>query len=124
TPAARLSQMRSMSGNFTADKTDRDDNVSVQRMRLLTQPVFRYTSKAARVTDGALFAFVQGTDPEVLLLLEAQESDSGSAWHFALARMNSTAFNVRYLDRPVWQTEVLPWDVVLNNREPYNLLDL
>jgi hypothetical protein len=124
TPAVRLSQMRTMSGAFTADKTDRDDNVSVQQLRLLTQPVFRYTSKEARVTDGALFAFVQGTDPEVLLLLEAQETDTGLVWHYALARMNSTVFKVRYRDQPVWETEVLPWGVVFNNSEPYNILNL
>lgn len=38
--AARLVQMRTMSGAFVVEKTDRDDN-SKQRMRLLTQPVFR-----------------------------------------------------------------------------------
>ncbi len=43
TPKARLSQMRTISNAFTADKTDRDDN-SQQRMRLLTQPIFRYSS--------------------------------------------------------------------------------
>lgn len=123
-PAGRLSQMRSISGDFTAEKTDRDDNVSVQQMRLLTQPVFRYSSPDGRVVDGALFAFVQGTDPEVLLLLEAHETKTGPVWHYALARMNSTVFKVSYLDKPVWETEVLPWDVVFNNRATYNILNL
>ena len=124
TAAARLSQMRTISNRFTADKTDRDESSQKQRLRLLTQPVFRYASKTAQITDGGMFAFVQGTDPEVLLLLEARETDSGSAWHFALARMNSTIFKVAYNDKEVWSTEVLPWGVVLNNSEPYNLLNL
>src|SRR5262249_40590497 len=112
--AARLSQMRTMSNGFVAEKTDRDDH-STQRMRLLTQPVFRYSSKAQDVGDGGMFAFVQGTDPEVLLLLEAQETKSGPVWKFALARMNSTAFTVTYRDQEVWAVEVVPWGVVFNN---------
>jgi hypothetical protein len=121
--SARLVQMRTMSNNFVAEKTDRDDD-SKQRMRLLTQPVYRYSSKSAGVRDGAMFAFVQGTDPEVLLLLEAQESKSGAIWKFALARMNSTAFQVTYKDELAWAVDVVPWGVVFNNSEPYNILNL
>jgi hypothetical protein len=124
TPAARLTQMRSISNNFTVEKTDRDESFTKQRMRLLTQPVFRYASEADRVADGGLFAFVQGTDPEVFLMLEARETDGGSAWHYALARMNSTIFKVNYRDKEVWAVDVVPWGVVFSNRDPYNILNL
>ncbi|HEY3966604.1 MAG TPA: hypothetical protein VGM05_18730 [Planctomycetaceae bacterium] len=123
TPNARLIQMRTISASFTADKTDRDDN-SQQRMRLLTQPIFRYSSPKEDITDGALFAFVQGTDPEVFLQIEARETKSGTAWHYGLSRMNSTAFRVRYKDQDAWAVEVVPWGIVFNNREPYNILNL
>ena len=43
TATTRLTQMRTMSNAFTVEKTDRDDD-SKQRMRLLTQPIFRYSS--------------------------------------------------------------------------------
>lgn len=122
--AARLSQMRTMSNAFTADKTDRDDNKSVQRMRLLTQPIFRYSSPQEKITDGGMFAFVQGTDPEVFLQIEVRETKSGPVWHYALSRMNSTVFRVRYKDQDVWSVDVVPWGVVFNNNEPYNLLNL
>jgi hypothetical protein len=123
TPAARLSQMRTMSTLFTADKTDRDDN-SQQRMRLLTQPIFRYSSPEEGITDGAVFAFVQGTDPEVFLQLEARGATSGPVWNYCLSRMNSTAFQVRFDDQEVWAVQVVPWGVVFNNDEPYNILNL
>lgn len=124
TTAARLIQMRTISSEFSTEQTDRDDE-SKRQMRLLTQPVFRYESKPQKVTDGAMFAFVHGTDPEVLLLLEAQETDRGGLeWRFALARMNSTAFSVKFKDTEVWAVKVLPWGIVLNSREPYNLLSL
>jgi hypothetical protein len=123
TAVARLIQMRTISGAFSSEQTDRDDN-SKRQMRLLTQPVVRYSSKPQDVIDGAMFAFVHGTDPEVLLMLEAQETKGGSAWYFSLARMNSTAFKVTYKDQEVWAVDVLPWGVVLNSSEPYNLLSL
>ena len=55
------------------EKTDRDDE-SRQQMRLLTQPIFRYASPQAGIIDGTMFAFVQGTDPEVFLQVEARQS--------------------------------------------------
>jgi hypothetical protein len=120
---ARLAQMRTISGAFATEQTDRDDG-SKRQMRLLTQPVTRYASKPQDVIDGGMFAFVHGTDPEVLLMLEAQETKTGPAWFYALARMNSTAFKVTYKDQEVWAVDVLPWGVVLNSSEPYNLLSL
>jgi hypothetical protein len=123
TASARLTQMRSISKSFAIEKTDRDDQ-SQQSMRLLTQPVYRYESESAHILDGAIFSFVQGTDPEVLLLLEAQDAKDGVAWHYALARMNSCIFKAKYQDRKVWSTDVLPWDTVFDNRSAYNILNL
>ena len=122
-PAGRLTQMRTVSKDFTVEKTDRD-NGSQQQMRLLTQPIFRYQSQSAKIIDGAIFAFVQGTDPEVLLMLEVREGATGPEWQYALARMNSVVFRVRYKDREVWKTDVLPWSEVFDGKSPYNLLKL
>ncbi len=71
-PVARLRQMKTLAGQFSstmlgwrADKSDREV------LRQLPQPLYRYDSKRSDVLDGAVFAFVQGTDPESLLLIEA-----------------------------------------------------
>lgn len=122
TLAARLVQMRAICKEFTVEKIDRDD--SRQQMRLLTQPIFRYQSQAAHVADGAIFAFVQGTDPEVVLLLESRAADDRPAWHYALARMNSVTFRADYQSQEVWKADVLPWSAVFDNRGPYNILKL
>lgn len=55
--------------------------------------------------DAALFAFVEGTDPEALLLLEARTTEGGHAWHYALARLNSAG--LRAYDRS--NEVVSPW---------------
>ena len=44
-------------------------------LRLLTTPVARYGKAGGVVEDGALFAFVEGTDPEVFLFLEVREGE-------------------------------------------------
>ena len=51
-------------------------------LRLLTQPIYKYETADS---GGALFAFVEGTDPEVFLMIEARTVDAGSVWHYALA---------------------------------------
>lgn len=122
TAPARLTQMRAISKDFTVEKTDRE--IARQQMRLLTQPIFRYQSPSAHIADGAIFAFVQGTDPEVLLLLESREDGDQAKWHYALARMDSVAFQANHLGHEVWKADVLPWSAVFDNRSPYNILKL
>lgn len=110
--ALRLSQMRSIARRFTVtiEKTRR-------KGRLLTQPIYRYGGKKPELLDGALFAFVQGTDPEVILLLEARSIDSKHVWQYALARMTSVTIEARYRDKIVWTKP--PWDWKSDPKGPY-----
>lgn len=117
TAARRLQRMRTFARQFTARKTDRED---VSRdLRLLTQPVFRYKSPKRGVLDGAMFVFVQGTDPEIWLLIEARQTDKGHQWQYAVARMNSVKFVVKHQRREVWRVEIMPWRNVYKHQEPY-----
>lgn len=117
TVAQRLLQLRRIAREFSVHKTDRER--AQRTMRLLPQPIYRYRSQKGEVIDGALFVFVQGTDPEVFLLLEAVEQGGKRHWQYALARMNSVQFAVKHRDAEVWRTEILPWSQVTNRREPY-----
>jgi hypothetical protein len=63
--------------------------------------------------------FVQGTDPEVFLLLEAHRSRSAAEWRYALTRMDSVQFVARYQDQEIWRVGILPWGQVSDRREPY-----
>jgi hypothetical protein len=113
----RLLQMREFARACVVTKRERDGNLT--ELRLLTQPIFRYEAPQAGLIDGALFAFVQGTDPDLFLLLEARESGGKPAWQFAASRMNSVAFNLRYNDKEIWNVDVLPWSDVNGHRQPY-----
>ena len=108
TAAGRLRQMRDLAGPFAATETN--ETGVTRDLRLLTQPVFRYSGAGA--TDGGLFAFVQGTDPEVFLLIEARRADGGGvAWHYALTRATYLALKVTRRGQAAWDAPLIRWDV-------------
>lgn len=107
TAVRRLSQMRAIAGQFSAVLTDfrRNNSGERQALRLLSQPMYRYGETKRPVLDGALFAFVLGTDPEVFLLLEAHQTQDAPRWTFGLARMNNDSLAVSHEEREVWRIE-------------------
>jgi hypothetical protein len=115
----RLIQLRQIARRFSIEKTDREQ---VKRnLRLMTQPIYRYASPSGDVVDGALFVFAQGTDPEVVLLLEAipDENSESRVWRYALVRMNHVKFVATYQQEEVWHTNILPFSEVHNPRNAY-----
>ncbi|HJZ53990.1 MAG TPA: hypothetical protein VKE74_03490, partial [Gemmataceae bacterium] len=103
--AGRLVQMRALADRFTATVTFRGDKSALRR---LTAPVYRYGDEKRPPLDGAVFAFAQATDPEVLLLLEARVSNGTAQWQYALARQTMWVVEVEYDGRQVWSVE--KWD--------------
>jgi hypothetical protein len=103
----RLLQMRTLAGGFSGQLDDLRTKAEGERqeLRLLTQPLYRYPAGEGEVLDGALFAIVMGTDPEVLLLLEARRDSDKLTWQYGLARMNDCAMSVSYKDQEVWHCE-------------------
>jgi hypothetical protein len=73
----RLTQMRRQAERFRVVMGGKQP----VQMRLLTQPVYR--TPAELEDDLALFAFVQGTDPECMLLLQATAEGK---WQYCLTR--------------------------------------
>jgi len=102
----RLRQMKSIAERFSA-AVDRNDNFnSPEQLRLLTTPVYRYSAPDQGIADGALFAFVQGTNPEVLILIEAFEGDPAvRSWRYGFARMSSFNLRVQRENRVVWRRD-------------------
>lgn len=98
-PTKRLLQMRTLGRQFGGHMID----LRKQRweLRLLPQPLYRYDKPPEGVIDGALLALVTdaGTDPEVLILLEARES---SGWHYALCRFSDSSAYVTHEGKEIW----------------------
>ena len=101
----RLVQMRTLARRFAAAVTD--GKYGRQELRLLAQPLHRYGDRQTDVLDGAVFAFAKGTNPEIMLLLEARKDDKGEhRWHYAPARMSSRECEVTCDGKVVWHLEL------------------
>lgn len=97
----RLTQMRRLARRFEA-KIPPGAIDGEGALRLLSQPLYRYQSNRQQVIDGAIFAFVMGTDPELILLIEAVESPSGPTWQFAAAPFTNLPMQLEYQGTEVW----------------------
>jgi hypothetical protein len=112
-PAARLKQMKGFADRFKVAITgSRPDKSDREELRQLPRPLYRYEPSEAPGRDsgwidGGVFAFVQGTDPEAILLLEAVHSDGSSRWQYGFARATSTALEARLDNTVVWAVDVL-----------------
>lgn len=97
----RLRQMREAASRFRVIKKASPD----LDLRLLAQPVYRYSAPDAGVIDGAVFALVEATDPDFFLLLAAHRAEPGSAaeWRYTLARMLSGPVEVELDGKPLWK---------------------
>jgi hypothetical protein len=99
----RSTQMRNIGRRFRAQ---REYEGNVTQLRFLTKEIFSYASEPRGVLDGAVFVFVDQTDPEVLLIIEARESENGErAWYYAIARFNTGRLIVHHRDKEVFRVE-------------------
>lgn len=109
TAAGRLWQMKTLSRQFGSTLLGwKPDDSDREALRLLATPLYRYESKAPDLLDGAVFAFVQGTDPESLLLLEAVRVGDRYEWQYGFARQTHGALDGRHQGKVVWTAEKNP----------------
>ena len=133
TAAERLLQMKAIAAGFKATMTGwAADNSDQEALRLLPRPLYRYDLANAKdpdpqLVDGALFAYVLGTDPEAVLVLEAvgtkdepvpkapgeSPKQEKAGWQYAFVRATSGGLEVRLDDKVVWTAPKHP-----DNRNP------
>jgi hypothetical protein len=115
--------MRGITNHFSAVLMDYRQNAKGERqaLRLLTNPVYRYSSPASDLTDGAMFAFVVGTDAEVFLLLEARGEKNANRWQYALARLNSDELAAFWKEQEVWRVGKATFN---ERNKPYAFMSL
>jgi hypothetical protein len=104
TRAGRLAQMRDLAREFSATTTL--EGVE-QELRLLTQPLHRNEMSVGDVLDGALFTFVTGTDPELMMVIEARPAKEGDklGWHYAAGRFTDLTLKLRHNGIELWTHE-------------------
>ena len=80
---------------------------------MLSTPVYRYSldekrTRHTEVVDGAVFAFVQGTDPEALLVIEGIKNSQGIDWEYAIVRATAGALEAKRESKVVFTAEKFP----------------
>jgi len=104
TRTARLAQMRQLAREFTGHEIDSEGKRG--ELRLLPAPLYRYPEAESGTVDGALFALVNtvGTDPEVLLLIEARKTDGKTRWEYECGRFSDRNLYVQRKDKEFWSS--------------------
>ena len=101
-PAQRLVQLRALAREFSGRSLSEKDRT--WELRVLPRPLYRYESTDPTVIDDAFFALVSdaGTDPEIILLIEAHKTPEGAKWVYGDARFSDMNLWLRHKDREVW----------------------
>ena len=73
------------------------------QLRLLSQPVYRYSDADAGIQDGAIFAFGYGTNPDILLVIESdRQGESAPSWRYGVGRLGGGEAFVSLDGQEVW----------------------
>ena len=104
----RRSQLRALAKRFTANQTWMGDR---SELRLLPTSIRMYESADDDSTDdglldGGLFAFVHGgTNPEIILILEAIRGANDDYWQYGCVRLGHAQMQAKFDDREAWSVE-------------------
>jgi hypothetical protein len=96
--ALRLTQLRGIMNRARAEIATGESE-----LRLMPQPIYRYP-EGAGVLDGAIFAFVMGTDPELLAVVEARAGrDAGVDWFLGFVQFTNAAVRATFDEVEVYR---------------------
>lgn len=100
-PPLRLAQMRQLLRRFTASESAVIEGRI--ELRPMANALHRYDDAKTGLIDGAIFAFANGTNPEVFVLIEAHTTATGpTVWKYSLAQMTGGALSVSLDGEEVW----------------------
>jgi hypothetical protein len=110
--ARRLRQMKEQARRFRGLEyfaPTREAAVERYELRLLVQPVLRYTDPNTGLLDGSIFLMAYGTNPEIALLIEvSKDGTSPPTWYYAVARMGRAELRVSLDQSEVWRQPNIP----------------
>jgi hypothetical protein len=103
----RQTALRSLARRIEASEVRRGETYA---LRLLERPIYTYADEKLAIVDGALFAMSYGTNPEVLLQIEARSDQGKLTWHVAFARMSAAEITVKMAGKELWKAEAMKAD--------------
>ena len=75
------------------------------QLRLMPQPIHRYTDAKIGVIDGTIFVMAHGTNVELLVFVEAQETKDKPQWFVGFSRLGAAALQARFDNETIWAAE-------------------
>lgn len=113
----RLFEMQTLARRFTAHQFWRPGETRYE-LKVLPDPVLRYADEQEKVVDGGMFLIVHDTNPEVVLLVEAQQVKEETIWKYGLAPLGSARMHVELDGQEVWKCPT-PENVIGGGEHPY-----
>ena len=103
----RKIQARQLSRQLTASTTSPDNQRT--ELRSIATPIYEYSSASAAISYGAVFALCDGTDTEVILMLEEitaspTNSEQKPGWRYSLVPFTDYKVQVEYNRKQVWES--------------------
>jgi hypothetical protein len=102
----RLTQMKELRDRFAAFESARIEGRI--ELRPLATPLVRYADVQQSLVDGAIFSLASGTNPEVLLVLEAHAAGDKAEWQYALVQLTGEAVTASSTARKSGSSRLLP----------------
>ena len=99
-PRARQQAMRALVRQFEASELRRGEKFP---LRLLERPIYSYADPDHGVTDAALFAISNGTNPEILVQIEARQEQGKRQWQVAFDRLTAAEATVKLDGKELWK---------------------
>jgi hypothetical protein len=100
--AARRLQLKLLAGKFTGHEFW-DPNNSRYELRRLDRPLHTYRDEANDLLEGGMYVLANGTNPEIMLFVEARVPAGGKpVWQFTVGRMSHSELHVEYDGKEVF----------------------
>jgi len=118
-PKSRQRTLRALALEFTA----REDRLGIKsELRLFPRPIYEYPDADHDTLGGAVFAFVYGTDPEVLMQIEARQEGGARRWEVQFARMASAELSVKLREKEIWSVPAISREEVVKTNADYCII--
>lgn len=102
----RKRQLRALARDFASRNVINPRTNETAEMRLMPTPFFEYNEEGSTMPRGAVFGFAShGTNPDLLVMIEAAPLNTTRSWMFSPARMTTGGLKLRYRDDLVWEAE-------------------
>ena len=107
-------QAKALSRRVSANATD--PTKARWELRLVPTAIYEYSIPEEGVSYGGVFSLCQGTDTELLVIVEARQTEGKAEWHYAFAPFTDYQLAVSIDDERVWES---PEGTVSENGKPH-----